>query len=170
MIAEILYTVFEWEGGDTLTNHPNDKGGETKYGISQRYHPEVDVSRLTETQAIAIYIRDYWNPMRCVDLNSKRLRWKVFDTAVMFGTLRAAVMLQEAVEVDADGVIGPVTIAAANAMPEDTVLTRMAFIQTKRRAYAVVKDTSQVVFLMGWIRRAQDLGEKIPDEETKRPA
>ena len=170
MNAEILYTMFHWEGGDTLTDHPNDKGGATKYGIAQKYHPGIDVAKLTQTQAMGIYVEEYWNPMKCADLRSQRLKWKVFDVAVQFGVLRATHILQEAVGVDMDGKIGQVTLSAANAMPEDTVLTRIAFAMERRRAYAVVKDPTQLVFLTGWIRRAQDLGEAIAKYGTQSPS
>lgn len=45
------------EGGDKLVT---DAGGLTKYGISQRWHPEVDIANLTRAQAIEIYRNEYW--------------------------------------------------------------------------------------------------------------
>ena len=32
-----------WEGG--YVNDPKDPGGETKYGISKRAHPDVDIKK-----------------------------------------------------------------------------------------------------------------------------
>ena len=163
MTEEILYTVYHWEGGDTLTDHPSDKGGVTKFGISQKYHPDVDVANLTPTQAMSLYIEEYWNPMRCSELHSKRVRWKVFDTAVMFGVKRATQMLQDIVDVDRDGKMGPRTLAKLNAMPEDTLLAEIAFAQIRSRAAAVVADSSQIAFLVGWINRAQDMGYAVEE-------
>jgi hypothetical protein len=51
------------EGG--YSNDPNDPGGETKYGISKRFNPEVDVKNLTLEQAKDIYRRKYWLPAGC---------------------------------------------------------------------------------------------------------
>jgi len=160
MIDEIRYTM-ELEGGDKATDIKEDKGGLTKFGISQVYHPDVDVANLTETQAVSIYIEDYWNPMWCSHLSSKRVRWKVFDTAVMFGVKRATLMLQDIADVDADGKMGPRTLDKLNAMPEDTLLAQIAFAQIRRRATAVIQDSSQIKFFMGWLNRAQDLGYKV---------
>ena len=42
-----------WEGG--YVNDPKDPGGETKYGISKRAHPDVDIKNLSREKACAIY-------------------------------------------------------------------------------------------------------------------
>jgi len=36
------------EGGARFTDNPDDRGGATKYGISQRAYPGVDIPSLTE--------------------------------------------------------------------------------------------------------------------------
>lgn len=51
------------EGG--YSDDPNDPGRETKYGISKRYNPEVDVKNLTLDQAKEIYLKKYWLPAGC---------------------------------------------------------------------------------------------------------
>jgi len=51
------------EGG--YSNDPNDPGGETKYGISKRYNPDVDVKNLTLEGAKQIYLEKYWIPAGC---------------------------------------------------------------------------------------------------------
>lgn len=48
------------EGG--YVNDPNDPGGETKYGISKRSYPHVDIKNLTEDDARKIFVEDYFNP------------------------------------------------------------------------------------------------------------
>lgn len=47
-----------WEGG--YVNNPADPGGETKYGISKRSYPWLDIVNLTEEHARLIYYRDFW--------------------------------------------------------------------------------------------------------------
>ena len=46
------------EGG--YVNDPIDKGGETKYGISKRSYPNLDIKNLTKEQAREIYYKDFW--------------------------------------------------------------------------------------------------------------
>lgn len=49
----------------SYSNDPSDPGGETKYGISKRYHPTLDIKNLTLEQAEAIYLKEYWIPAGC---------------------------------------------------------------------------------------------------------
>jgi hypothetical protein len=51
------------EGG--YSNDSNDPGGETKYGISKRYNPDIDIKNLTLEQAKQIYLERYWKPSGC---------------------------------------------------------------------------------------------------------
>ena len=52
------------EGGDA--DDPRDPGGRTRWGISQRTYPTLDIRRLTRTEAIALYRRDFWTPLQGV--------------------------------------------------------------------------------------------------------
>ena len=108
--------------------------------------------------------------MKCEYIRPQRLKWKAFDVAVQFGPTLGARLVQEAVGVNADGKIGPITLAAIHAMPEDTVLVRLAFAMERRRARIVEKDPTQSVHLFGWIRRAQDLGEAIAKYGQQAPS
>ena len=89
------------EGG--LSDHQQDPGGLTKYGISRRAYPDLDIRRLTMDDVIEIYRRDYWNPVRCTDLPAS-LALLVFDSAVNQGAGTAARLLQKAVGVTEDEV------------------------------------------------------------------
>jgi lysozyme family protein len=70
------------EGG--YVNDPNDPGGETKYGISKRAYPNVNIPQLTLDEARAIYQRDYWDKCGC-----EAMSWEsgliTFDAAVNQG-------------------------------------------------------------------------------------
>lgn len=57
----VMDFVLRWEGG--YANDPRDPGGETKYGISKRSHPELDIKNLTKEQALEIYREEYWDPI-----------------------------------------------------------------------------------------------------------
>lgn len=83
---EALRFVLSKEGG--YVNDPNDPGGETKWGISKRAYPTLDIKNLTEQQCIDIYLADYWNACGCNGL-SPALGAAVFDSAVNCGVSRA---------------------------------------------------------------------------------
>ncbi len=51
------------EGG--YVNDSRDPGGETKYGIAKRYHPDEDIKNLTLERAKEIYLNEYWIPAKC---------------------------------------------------------------------------------------------------------
>lgn len=111
-----LDTCLDWiiraEGGGVLVHDPNDRGGLTKYGISQKAYPQLDIPSLTEADARAIYERDYWKPCQCEALPMP-LDLILLDGAVLMGAHAVIGQLQRALGVVDDGVIGPKTLAAA---------------------------------------------------------
>lgn len=81
-----------WEWGNRVdggyTNDPTDPGGETKYGMSKRAHPNVDIKNLKKADALDMYKRDYWDRCGCDNLDYP-LCLAVMDAAVNVGTGRA---------------------------------------------------------------------------------
>lgn len=111
------------EGG--YVNDVRDPGGETKYGISKRAYPNVNIRELTLDQAKEIYRRDYWDRLHLDELPDA-IRYDLFDAAVNSGVSAAAKFLQRAAGTTADGVIGKMTITAANGMDLQRLDKRMA--------------------------------------------
>jgi lysozyme family protein len=85
----------KWEGG--YVNDPSDPGGETKYGISKRAYPDVDIKSLTKIEAEKIYYNDYWLKGGC-DTMDKDLAIVYFDACVNAGIGRAKGWLVKARE------------------------------------------------------------------------
>jgi lysozyme family protein len=100
------------EAGYTNPHPKVDPGGETKYGISKRAYPHLDIPALTLDDARAIYEADYWRVCSC-HLMPWPLSLFVFDCAVNQGQPTAKRLLQRALGVKVDGDIGPVTVGAA---------------------------------------------------------
>ena len=116
----LIDRVLSHEGG--YVNHPNDPGGETKYGISKRSYPHIDIPTLMRAQAVEIYRRDFWQRVSGDQLPGA-LAFQALDAAVNHGIGTAVRWIQRAAGVADDGVIGPVTLAAvARASPADLVL------------------------------------------------
>ena len=97
-----------------LSMDPKDKGNwangvltGSKYGISARSYPELDIANLTLIEAKAIYRQDYW-----LEGIPDAIAFDLFDTAVNSGVVTAAKLLQRTVGAKEDGVIGPNTHAA----------------------------------------------------------
>lgn len=138
----------------------NDSGGETNYGISKRSYPNVDIKNLTRDQAIAIYYKDFWCTGPYGGIASSALACKVFNTSVNAGQSRAIKLLQQAANAQGahltvDGVAGPKTIAAINAMYAPAVLASYREAQEAFYLAIIAKDPSQAKFKNGWIKRAR---------------
>ena len=76
---------------DGYVNDPHDPGGETKYGISKRAYPKLDIKNLTLEDALALYYRDYWYLAKS---SGFPLDVCVLDCAVNEGTKIATQFLQ----------------------------------------------------------------------------
>jgi lysozyme family protein len=142
------------EGG--YANHPNDPGGETKYGISKRSYPGEDIRNLTLTRAKEIYRRDFWGPAGC-DVLPDEIRFDVFDMAVNSGVRQSVKTLQKAVYADVDGILGPRTLMAANNMQPHQVVARFNGV----RLAFMASLGNWPTFSKGWALRIADnlLGE-----------
>ena len=75
------------------SNHPRDPGGATKWGISKRAHPSLDIPNLTLEKALEIYHEDYWKKTGC-QLLEMPLAACVMNTAVMSGPKKALGILE----------------------------------------------------------------------------
>ena len=143
------------EGGAKFTDVPNDKGGATKYGISQAAYPNVDIRNLTEQQARDIYKRDYWDRVRGDDLTSQVIAENIFDTAVNMGVRTASRLVQTMLEIQtADGIIGSASLGVINQQNEKQFMAYFALVKIGYYASICNKDRTQSKFLLGWINRA----------------
>ncbi|MBB4041397.1 lysozyme family protein [Microvirga flocculans] len=142
------------EGG--FVQHPRDPGGATKFGITRetlsraRGRPvsSEDVRDLTRVEAADIYRRLYWEAVRADEL-PPGLDLAVFDLAVHSGASRAASMLQAQLAVETDGIIGPVTLAAASAADAPAAIRAL----TRSRLDFLARLPTSPIFGRGWRRR-----------------
>ena len=139
------------EGG--YINDPDDAGGETKFGISKRAYPNVDIKNLTTNEAKAIYKRDYWDRIKGDLIADDRVAYEIFDTAVNMGVRTASKLAQMALSVHTDGIIGNKTLSALNAINREDFLTRFKLSKIARYAYLCKKHPTNKKFLYGWVRR-----------------
>lgn len=134
------------EGG--YSNNPADPGLETKFGISKRAHPDIDIKALTLDQAKDIYQRDYWTPAYC-DSMPERIGHLVFDCAVHHGVKTAIKLLQRALKVADDGEFGPITRGTLTA--RDTNET--ADLLMAQRMLYLMTCSAWPTYKLGWAKR-----------------
>lgn len=154
--------VVSLEGG--VSNHPDDQGGLTKWGISQRAFPDVDILNLTEEECKRIYKEHYWDPLHLDEIQSADVCAELFECGVNQGIGWAAINVQEAlnflgVNVRVDGRLGQATVAAINAYTLKSSDHRRALViamngeEYNRYKQIVKNNPSQIIFTRGWMKR-----------------
>ncbi|EIM25470.1 glycoside hydrolase family 108 protein [Microvirga lotononidis] len=146
--------VLRHEGG--FVQHPRDPSGATKFGITRetlsraRGRPAsvTDVRRLSRREAVSIYRQLYWDVVQA-DALPAGLDLAVFDLAVNSGPGRAVAMLQASLEIEADGIVGPITLRAVHDADVPTMIRRL----TKARLGFLGRLATWPVFGLGWRRR-----------------
>lgn len=144
------------EGG--YSDHKDDPGGKTRYGITEAVAREVgyrgNMRELPLDLAQRIYKDRYWDAVQAEHLPAD-IRYAVFDAAVNSGVAQAAKWLQRACGVKDDGVIGPQTIRAANALHPEGLKRKM--LAQRLRFMATLANWP--AFGRGWANRIADLLE-----------
>ena len=140
------HQVLAFEGD--ISDDPQDPGGLTRYGISQRAYPQLKIRELSRAEAINIYRRDYWQACSCQLLPSP-LNRIVFDAAVNQGVKQAIIFLQKALSVPADGVIGTKTLNAIANQPIEAVVLKV--LVARALHYASLSEFPR--FGQGWFAR-----------------
>jgi lysozyme family protein len=137
------------EGGYVF--HPKDPGGETKYGISKRSYPNVDIKNLTKGQAMDIYRRDFWEDWMAIQ---PLLAPQLLSSSANSGKSQMVRWLQRALGVADDGRFGPISQRAfAHAEP---VSLMCRFVSQRLRFFTAL--STWPTFGKGWSRRvAQEL-------------
>jgi len=138
--------ILEEEGG--YTNNKRDPGGETKYGISKRSYPSLDIPALSENQAKSIYRRDYWD-VNNLDSLSLPLALCVLDCAVNQGNAVAVPLLQRLVGAKDDGDIGPQTLQSIR----QYVMRELVVNYMAERGVRYANTKNFETFGRGWMRR-----------------
>lgn len=165
-----LEHVLKSEGG--FVDHPDDHGGPTNFGITLaemrrwRRNPNLqtsDIRALTKAEASQIYRSNYWNAMSLDQVKDPTVALILFDQGVNRGTRTAVMDAQRTLNnsfghaIEVDGVIGPKTVAALNAVSPHEFIAEFVFDSQDRYAAIVASNPSQRVFIKGWINRTQDL-------------
>lgn len=144
------------------TNDPDDRGGETKYGIAENANPDLNIAALDWEGAKRVYYKRYWIQGDCQDMPS-RLAVLHFDGCVNHGVGRAARFLQAAVGAIVDGDIGPATLKLVNSLDEIAICNNICERRKKYYRDIVANNPSQAKYLNGWLRRIQEMQEFVTD-------
>jgi lysozyme family protein len=182
IVGNLIDALIEREGG--YVNHLSDRGGPTKYGITEavaRAHGYAGAMRdLPRDEAAAIYKRLYWLRPRFDEVakRSERIAEELFDTGANMGPAVAATFLQRALsalnrdrrdypDLVPDGRIGPVTLNALDtflklrgkAGGESVLLRALDALQGERYIRLAERRPANEAFLYGWLANRLAPGE-----------
>ncbi len=167
-VDEMISIILKNEGG--FVNHPDDPGGATNYGITQKTLSEYygrdatidEVKDLDESVAREIYEKDYYFAPK-LDQLPESIQAFIFDCAVNHGPRRAIKFVQKVCNKSGfkpvlaeDGAMGPNTKARAHHADHEMGHDFYAeLIEERRKFYLGIIDAkpSQKVFLNGWMNR-----------------
>jgi len=153
------------EGGYKLHTVAGDRGGMTYAGIARRMNPQWPGWALIdrgETPPAAL-VRDFyragwWSPIRGDEILNQAVAYTLYSFATnssAYGAPKTAVKLaQIVVGTTPDGIVGPKTVAAINAMDSELFLAKYALARIARYTEIVNRDRSQLKFLLGWLNRS----------------
>jgi len=172
-IDQLLDELIEREGG--FSDHPADRGGPTRWGITQavaRAHGYTgDMRAFPAARARDIYRERYWRApgFAAVGEHAPTIAAELFDTGVNMGPGVAGRFLQRALnalnrngrdypDMAADGYVGPVTLAALRAFlklrgkaGESVLLKAIEALQGERYIALAESRPANEAFLYGWM-------------------
>jgi lysozyme family protein len=167
--ADIINGILEREG-DKYTNFASDKGGPTRWGVTQQtladfrggpVTPE-QVKALTREEAYEVLEHKFVARSGYQGLADDRVRAMMCDWAVNADVPRATRWLQRTIGATLDGVCGPKTLAMANAIRADVLMKKLGLarqvfyvrtaLQDDRIPDGVVERTD-LANLEGWLNR-----------------
>ena len=152
-----LELVLQHEMG--YVHHPLDPGGRTNLGVTQRVWEawvgysvdEKEMRSLTKELVAPLYKSRYWDAVHGDQLPSGA-DYLAFDFAVNAGAFRCIKTIQRALNITADGIIGPVTIKAIQDTNAEEFINN--FTDAKENFYKGLANFQ--TFGRGWLNRVAE--------------
>lgn len=169
----------KYEGG--LTNHPNDPGGITNYGVSLRWLKSLglalgdidgdgdidadDIRALTKQQAADLFKLKFWDAYNLSDLPEISAAAH-YDCVMNTGPRQATLLTQRACnalcgpyseKLTVDGAFGPKTRAFLTSFTSKELVVKMIDLRGLFYRDLCVSNPDLKVFERGWLNRCKGL-------------
>lgn len=165
-IEQLVPIILKCEGGES--NHPSDKGGLTYKGITYTtyvYYRKMkglpkpsanDLKHISNQEWMDVLRVLYWNRWKADSIGNQSIANLLVDWVWTSGDLGVKYP-QQVLGVVADGFVGLQTLTAVNEYTNQADLFNKLWIRRKQHFESIVeRDSSQTVFLKGWINRLND--------------
>lgn len=171
---QAIKTTLAHEGG--FVNDPTDPGGVTNWGVSLRFLKSAgdldqdgmldgdidgdgdvdynDIKNMTRDEAVEIYRLHFWDKYDYNQINDYTIAARVFDMCVNMGSRQAAKLIQRAVRVGDDGVLGPVSFNAINSADPAHLIGEIRLQHVLFYLTLIEQKPKFKKYRMGWLRRA----------------
>lgn len=154
----LIKPAMKWEGS-RYTDHPADKGGATRWGITQKFLSEhwkrsaskADVRNLTREASEAIYYHERWVKLQLDDVRDDGVALFLLDASINHGPGRARKFARTVLNQPKYN---------ANSLNFDNAHFLVHKLTEIRRDFyhgIVERKPSQKVFIKGWINRLNDI-------------
>lgn len=156
-----------------ITKLDGDRGGLTRYGIAANAHPDLVAKGFFElvdgqpkianeealTMAELVYEQEYADPLSLGQITDQDVADRILSFAVNEGMRQAIVLLQRALnfckcEVTEDGIFGPATLRAINAVQPAQLLSALRSYQAGFYRHLVSVRPALLPYLNGFLNRA----------------
>jgi len=167
--------VLKNEGG--FVNNSADRGGKTNFGITETLAKSCgytgDMETLPIETAKAIYKKEFWDKLKCDQINNSNIAMTLFDISVQVNPFTAITFIQKILwlltgtAMVEDGIMGGLTLKTLNDVSNTLtpqILELLNFFIEKRYVNLATNDSSQKQFLKGWLNRIiqnRENGNKI---------
>lgn len=161
IIDEVITDILKTEGWPEYTDLPEDRGGPTKGGVTLqtlrdwrgRTTTVADLVELGLPEAARIYRDRYIDKPRLFVIKDDRLFRLAVDCSVLNGPAQSVRWLQEALDVDRDGILGPITQAALDTASPHRLALLICAYRWVHMGRLISSDHRQAIFAHGWSRR-----------------
>jgi lysozyme family protein len=146
-----------------------DEGGKTRFGIAQKFHPDLDPTFYTCPVAQAlpwakkIYTEEYASHLGLAQITTQAIANKLFDIGINCGIGQAAKFAQTAASdlgqhVTVDEHLGPASIAAINGVNQGLLMSRLITLLSNFYRTLAIKQNRSANELASWLTRANKPG------------
>ena len=156
-----------YEGG--FVDHPNDPGGATNQGVTQKTYdqfrekrgePRQSVRNITETEVQMIYFEGYWRAGHCHRMPDDASALALFDACVNHGLRQAMRFIQRGAGLPpaaVDGFFGPNTLAAVERTDTALLVDRALDARWTFYEKIMARNTKLESFRRGWKARVDSM-------------